>query len=355
VHGVDQAKSEAFAGRLMEMINAAGTAMMISIGHRTGLFDVMSRMESAESAAIAERSGLSERYVREWLGAMTTAAIVEHDPAAGTYRLPAEHAAWLTRAAAPNNVGVYMQYIGVLGAAEDEVVQAFRHGKGVPYSSYTRFHEVMAEDSGQAVAGTLEEHLLPLVPGLRERLEQGIQVLDVGCGAGRTMVKMATLFPRSRFTGVDIAEEALERGRQEAAAAGLTNVRLVTGDAAELTEVERYDLITAFDAIHDQPRPAKVLENIRRALKPDGVYLMQDIKAHSAHHQNIGHPLGPFIYTVSCMHCMSVSLAAGGPGLGAAWGRELAEQMLHEAGFTTIQVNELAHDPTNYWYVVRKD
>jgi len=129
------------------------------------------------------------------------------------------------------------------------------------------------------------------------------------------------------------------------------NVTFRVHDVAAVEENGRFDLITAFDAIHDQADPAGVLAAIRRALKPDGVFLMQDIKGHSAHHENIDIPLAPLLYTISCMHCMTVSLAAGGAGLGAMWGRELAERMLDDAGFGTLEVLELDHDIMNYWYV----
>jgi SAM-dependent methyltransferase len=134
---------------------------------------------------------------------------------------------------------------------------------------------------------------------------------------------------------------------------GVTNVRFEVRDATDL-ERESYDLVTAFDAIHDQARPAEVLAAIQQALRPGGLFLMQDIKASSHVHQNMEHPLGTYIYTVSCLHCMSVSLANGGPGLGAAWGRELAVKMLGDAGFAQVRVEELPHDPTNYYYLAPK-
>jgi hypothetical protein len=142
----DPAKIDAFGGRLLGILNNAGLALMISLGHRTGLFDTMAGMPPADSATIAGMAKLNERYVREWLGAMTVGRIVNHDPAAGTYQLPAEHAALLTRAASPNNVAAFMQYPAVLGQVENQIVECFRRGGGVPYSDFKRFHEVMAED-----------------------------------------------------------------------------------------------------------------------------------------------------------------------------------------------------------------
>jgi 2-polyprenyl-3-methyl-5-hydroxy-6-metoxy-1,4-benzoquinol methylase len=350
---MDTQRAEKFVERLVGVINDAALALMTSIGHRTRLFDVMDQHPGLTSAQLAERAGLSERYVREWLGAMVTGGIVEHDPAAGTYTLPPEHAAALTRQATPNNMAATMQWISVLGAVEDRVVEAFRDGRGVPYSAYGRFHEVMAEESAQTTVAGLDKHIIPLVPGLRERLNAGIDVLDVGCGRGRAMMELARLFPKSRFTGYDFSEEAISAANAEARLLQLGNVRFVRQDAAEISDKQAFDLITAFDAIHDQARPAQVLERIRAALRPDGWFLMQDIAACSHVHHNIDNPLGPFIYTISCMHCMSVSLASGGAGLGAAWGKELAVQMLRDAGFGDVRVERLEHDPLNYYYVIR--
>jgi 2-polyprenyl-3-methyl-5-hydroxy-6-metoxy-1,4-benzoquinol methylase len=349
---LDQAKVDAISQKYVDSINGAALCLMTSIGHRTGLFDTMSRMEQpATSRQIADEAELNERYVREWLGAMVTSGVVEYDADAKTYWLPPEHAAALTRAATPNNLAATTQWVAVLGYVEDEVVGAFTHGKGVPYSSYRRFHEVMAEESGQTVVAGLQDHILPLVPGLTDRLDDGIEVLDIACGAGRAMIQLAELYPNSTFRGYDISEEAIGLAQREAKRRGLTNVTFEQRDLATMRDAQTFDLITAFDAIHDQAKPAQVLANIKRALKPDGVYLMQDILAETHVHGNIGKQFGTFIYTVSCMHCMSVSLANGGPGLGAAWGKQKALEMLREAGFRFVRVETLPHDPINYYYI----
>ncbi|MDQ4107112.1 MAG: methyltransferase domain-containing protein, partial [Actinomycetota bacterium] len=326
---------------------------MTSIGHRTGLFDALDGLPPSTSDRIAEAAGLDERYVREWLGAMVVGGIVEHDSEAGTYELPPEHAAFLTRAA-PDNIAVFAQYIPLLGAVEDGIVECFRNGGGVPYSAFSRFQEVMAEDSGQTVLPALLDHILPLVEGLTDRLEEGIDVLDVGCGSGRAINLLARTFPNSRFVGYDLSEEAVARGRAEAEEHGTTNARFEVRDVSTLDEEERYDLITTFDAVHDQAKPAEVLAGICRALKEDGVYLMQDIAGSSYHHNNLGHPIGPFLYTISTMHCMTVSLAQDGAGLGAMWGEEKAREMLQEAGFTKVRVERLPHDFQNSYYVATK-
>lgn len=350
---VDHARTEVFASRMIEAMNHASLALMVSVGHRTGLFDAMADGVAGSSAEIARRAGLQERYVREWLGAMTTGRVVEHDPARGTYRLPREHAASLTRAAAPNNLAALFQYVALLGSVEDRVVQCFRHGGGVPYAAFPRFQEVMAEDSGQTVLPVLVETILPIVPGLIARLDAGIDVLDVGCGSGRAMLLLARRFPRSRFTGVDLSAQGIAAARAEAAREGLQNVRFEVRDAARLGERSRYDLVTAFDAVHDQADPAGLLASVHAALRDDGVFLMQDIRASSRVHEHLDHPLGTFLYTVSCMHCMTVSLADGGAGLGTCWGVDTARRMLAAAGFRSVSVNDLPHDLQNTYFVAR--
>jgi len=180
---------------------------MTSIGHRTGLFDTMAGMPPATSAQIAAAAGLDERYVREWLGAMVTGGIVECQPRTGSYHLPTEHAACLTRATTPNNIAAFAQYIPQLGTVEDPIVGCFEQGGGVPYAAFPRFQELMAEDSGQTVLPALLDTILPLVPGLIERMRAGIDVMDVGCGSGRALNLMARTFPKSRFTGYDFLEE----------------------------------------------------------------------------------------------------------------------------------------------------
>ena len=354
VEDFNDAQAEAFAEKLLGTLNTASVALMISIGHRTRLFDVMAKIDPATSTDIARAARLNERYVREWLGTLVTGGIVEYYPSMKTYYLPPEHAASLTRAAAPGNLANTFQFIPLLAAVEDQIVECFQKGGGVPYSAYPRFQEVMAEESNATVVAGLLNNILPLVPELVEQLEQGIEVLDVGCGQGRALILLAETFPQSQFTGYDFSPDGIASARTEATAKGLTNIRFVLQDVAGMAETNRYHLITAFDAIHDQAKPRQVLRGIAQALREDGVFLMQDIRASSHVHNNIGQPLGPFTYTVSCLHCMTVSLALGGEGLGAAWGEEKALELLNEAGFANVTVKQLPHDIINNYYLARR-
>src|SRR5512134_2674769 len=208
-NGINQQKAEAFAARMLGVLNEGAIALMSSIGHRTHLFDTMAQLPPATSGQIAEAVGLNERYVREWLSAMVVGRIVAYEPATQTYHLPAEHAAFLTRAAGADNLALYSQYIGLFGTVEDKIVDCFFQGGGLPYAAFGRFHEIMAEDSGMNIVEPLLEAILPLVPGLTDKLHQCLEVIDVGCGRGRALIRLAQAFPHSRFHGFDFSEEAI--------------------------------------------------------------------------------------------------------------------------------------------------
>lgn len=348
------ATAPSFAQHLLTIADHGALCLAISLGHRSGLFDVMGGLRApATSDEIAAAAGLDPRYVREWLAAVTAGGIVELQEDRVRYLLPDEHAAVLTRRADPGNLAVLMQWIPLLGGVEDRVLECFHEGGGLPYDAYPRFHEVMAELSGQTVVSALFDAILPLSPELPGRLRDGIDVLDVGCGQGRAVLAMASEFPSSRFHGLDISSDAIARARREAEEMGLRNVRFSVADAALMEEVAAYELITAFDAIHDQARPRTVLANIRRALRPDGLFLMQDIATHTEVADNLQHPLGAFLYTLSFTHCMSVSLAQGGAGLGTCWGRRQARELLEDAGFREPELHSLPHDILNDFYLVR--
>jgi SAM-dependent methyltransferase len=350
---INPQKAEAFAGTMLGILNGGLLSYMVSIGHRTGLFDKMSTMPPATSEQIADAAGLNERYVREALGSLVIGGVVEYDPAGKTYRLPPEHAGFLTRAAGPNNMATMTQFAALFGQVEDQVVECFRNGGGVPYSSFEKFQELMAEESGQVVDATLLQSTLPLT-GMIDRLRDGIDVADIGCGKGHAINVMAREFPKSRFTGYDFSDEGVDAGNAEGKAWGLSNAKFVKKDVAKIDESNAYDFITAFDAIHDQAAPTKVLANIARALRPGGVFLMVDIAGSSNLEENAQHPLGPALYAISTMHCMTVSLALNGEGLGTMWGEQLATKMLAEAGFTNVEIKRVEGDILNAYYIARK-
>lgn len=351
---IDATKAEAFGGQMVGFINGAGTMLAMAVGHRTGLFEAMADGVGRDSAGVAAGAGLDERYVREWLNVMTTAGVVEYDPDGARYRLPPEHAASLTKAAGPGNLAIFGDAVGLLAGVTDELVRAFERGGGVPYSSFPEFQRLMAEGSALRFDLNLVEEQIPLVPGIVPRLESGIDVIDLACGAGHAVNLMAQAWPRSRFVGVDVSSEAVHAGRAEAEALGLSNVRLDVDDVPRMARDLTFDLVTTFDAVHDQADPEGFLEAAFALLRPGGQYLCVDFAASSDVAKNRDHPMAPFMYTVSLFHCMTVSLAQGGAGLGTVWGEELAVEMLRDAGFVDIEITHVEGDAFNNYYVCTK-
>jgi 2-polyprenyl-3-methyl-5-hydroxy-6-metoxy-1,4-benzoquinol methylase len=341
-----------FEDEMLDVMNKAAISLLLSVGHRTKLFDTMANLAPSTSQEIATAANLNERYIREWLGGLVTSKIIDYQPGSQKYSLSKEKAEFLTRNGS-YNFASSMQWIPALAYVEDHIVDCFEKGGGVPYELFRRFHTVMAEESSQTVLGALVENILPIIPQISEKLHSGINVLDIGCGSGRAINLMAKTYPNSQFTGYDFSAEAIDNATNEAKNLGITNSSFEKQDVSKFSKDDFFDVITAFDAIHDQAEPDKVLVNIRKSLKSNGVFLMQDIRASSKLENNMNHSWAPYLYTVSCLHCMTVSLAQEGKGLGAMWGKELAINMLKESGFSSVEVKELPHDPINYYYLAK--
>jgi len=337
----------------------------MAIGYRTGLFDVMDAFDSPQSLDdISDRAGLNPRYVKEWLGVMSTAEIVElsiSQNGENRYYLPKNCADLLTRRAGNSNLGVYTQEIPLLTiCAMEAVINGFTTGDGVSYDHYPKFQAFMSQLANAKHRQVLVNKFLPSVDSGRTilQLESGIQVCDLGCAEGVAVILMAKAFPKSRFIGLDISSEAIDEARRQARRQKVENIDFKVLDAAALVSKREvkglFDYVTAFDAIHDQTRPQDVLRGIHHILAPDGRFSMVDIAANSNLADNLAHPMGPFLYTVSLMHCMPVGLVDGGTGLGMMWGREKAVEMLKNAGFQRVQILEIPDDPFNLHYFCRK-
>lgn len=340
------------AERMIQVLNDGAIVVLGSIGHQLGLFDTLAALPWATSQQIADAAGLNERYVREWLGGVVTAGFVGYDPSEQAYSLSQDHASFLT-GTGPDNIARTMGLVTLMGQVTPLVTEKFRTGGGLSYEDYPGFHDAQAADSAAVNDASLVDVIVPLT-GLVDALHEGIDVADIGCGEGHAINLLAREFPASRFTGLDFAEEAIAAARAEAREWGLANTAFEVRDAAALGEHTAYDLITAFDAIHDQAHPATVLANIHAGLRPGGTFLMVDIKASSRLENNVGLPWASLLYAVSTVHCMSVSLGQGGDGLGTVWGTQLAESMLRDAGFAAIEVRELDDDPFNAYFVSRR-
>ena len=256
---LDGGRVEEFAGRMVGLLNDSMLSLMTSVGHRTGLFDTMATLPPATSTAIAEAAGLNERYVREWLNAMTVGRVVDYDASKGTYVLPAEHAASLTRAAGPGNLANMAQFIALMGGVEDEIVDCFRAGGGVPYSHFPKFQQLMAEMSGEVHDVALIEGELALVDGLIDRMRDGIDVCDIGCGQGHAINLMARAFPNSRFTGLDFSEDAIASATARGGGARVDQ-RHLRGQGRR--DPRRLEPLRPDDRVRRDPRPG---ETRRRA------------------------------------------------------------------------------------------
>jgi SAM-dependent methyltransferase len=350
---IDDQTVQAFAGHLFELFTGGMLTYLIDIGHRTGLFDAAAT-GGGTSLALAARAGLHERYVREWLGAMVTSGIVEYDATTATYHLPPEHAACLA-GAGPLNLAPLSQLNTHLAKHVDDVATAFRHGGGVPYAAFRpEFTGVMDALGRGFYDGLLVDAVVPLVPGLAERLAAGVRVADVACGSGHALVVLGQAFPASTFVGYDLDDEAIARARREAAGRALANVSFEVRDVATLPADPPFDAVFVFDAIHDQVDPAGVLRAIHAALVPGGVFVMKEPRVSSMLENNVGNPFAPLIYSISTLHCLTVSLAHDGAGLGTAFGEQVACQLLATAGFGEVAVHEAPGDPMDAVFVATK-
>ncbi len=346
----DRMEEQDFAAHLTATMTGGALTMIIGLGHRTGLFEAAAR-GPATSAGLAERAGVQERYVREWLGAMVTGRIFTFD--AGEYAFPPEHAKFLLGDTASNLMPSLLTLTAFTGILPD-LERSFAEGGGVPRSAYGPYLETLGAKTGDSWKHIYREHLVDgffgAVPGLTDKLRDGARVLDLGCGTGNAIAVAARAFPASRFTGLDINPGVVAQANETNA--GLPNAEFAVGDAAELTADPPYDVITAFDAIHDQDRPDVVLRRIRGALAPDGLFFMVDTFFSSDVAKNVGNPLAALCYSISLMYCTTTSLAEGGAALGAMWGTETARDMLADAGFRHVDVLGSPR-PQNCIYVCR--
>jgi ubiquinone/menaquinone biosynthesis C-methylase UbiE len=358
-------KRENFSEKMTRILNDGAINLAMAIGYRTGLFDVMDTFENPQSIeSLAQKAGLNPRYLREWLGVMVTGQIVELSrgkDGENQYYLPKYCGDLIARRSGNSNLGVYTQEIPLLTiCAMEAVIRGFTTGEGVAYDHYPQFQAFMSQLANAKHRQVLVDKFLPSVDNGRivRNLKSGIQVCDLGCAEGVALMIMAREFPQSRFVGVDFSQEAIDEARRQVKRQQIENLEFMKLDAASLSDSMSlrgfFDYVTAFDAIHDQTQPMEVLRGIYHILAPGGLFSMVDIAAGSNLADNLSHPMGPFLYAVSLMHCMPVGLVDGGAGLGMMWGREKAVEMLKQAGFQKVQVCKMPDDPFNHHFSCRK-
>jgi len=358
-------KRENFIKKMTELLNYGALNISMAIGYRTGLFDVLDGLDSPKTvSAVAEKAGLNTRYVKEWLGIMVCGDIVElsvNKAGEDLFFLPKEHGALMATRSGHDNIGLYTQEIPLLTTcAMDPVVQGFKSGEGIGYDQYPKFQAFMSQLANAKHQQVLIDQFLPSIEDgqLIQQLRAGIRVCDIGCAEGIALMLMAKAFPASEFVGMDISEEVIIKAETSARHQDLRNVTFLQTDATTLkedrTREKFFDYVTAFDTIHDLTRPLEALEGIYSILKPGGLFSMVDIAASSSLLENKTHPMGPFLYTVSLMHCMPVGLVEGGRGLGMMWGHQRAVEMLEDAGFKEAEVLEIPTDSFNSHFLCRR-
>ncbi|WP_018694279.1 methyltransferase domain-containing protein [Algicola sagamiensis] len=343
-----------FSSTMLQMMNQGMLCLAVNLGHRTGLFEAMSGMKPATCDAISQNAGLNTRYVREWLGAMVTGGIVHYQSEQGLYSLPDEHASVLTPQAGANNMARMTQALQSLAMVSKDVEACFHKGGGVSYDAYPEFMDLWSQVNAQRLDSTLIQKVIPQIPELAAALDRGIDVLDIGCGDGHALCLLAKSFPSSRFKGIDLVASNIQKATKKVGTLQLTNLSFEQCDLTSTQPRGNYHLITAFDVLHDLADPDDVMAALNSILDRDGALLIVDIAASSALEENLQHPAGPWLYTSSCMHCVPVSMAQNGVGLGAMWGREQAVELLEKNGFSDIQVMSVEEDPFNHYFVAKK-
>ncbi len=335
-----------FAQRVMGDSASALTFLLASLGDRHELFRALA-VEPATAAQLARRTGLDARYLHEWLAAMAAGRYLHYDSGTGAFSVPPAHVPVLAVDGTPASVGGVFQWLLGVAPALDAVSDAFRTGRGVPPEAYGSDLLPAMERIGSPMYNThLVNDWLALVPRAHAQLAAGADLADIGCGSGRALVTLAQAFPSSRFTGYDAYQPQLERARANAEAAGVSDrvsfEQVCVGSPTRAGRspngmpAERFDLVLAFDVLHDAADPAAVLSAARAALRPNGILLCLELAGADTLADNLN-PIGQIYFGVSLLYCLSVSLSSGGPGLGSLGltGRRLAE-LASEAGFADV-------------------
>ncbi|EKF04538.1 putative SAM dependent methyltransferase [Tolypothrix sp. PCC 7601] len=350
---MDMAKASAFMNRVMADLSGTLVSILCSLGDRLGLFKALAAYGPVTCAEFAGRAGINERYAREWLSALACAGYLEYDPSTQRFALPLEHALVLAQERGMMFMGGAYQQIPGLMAVLDQVAQAFRHGGGIPQSSYNRdLRQGMERMSATWFENLLVQQWLPTVPDVLSKLDRGIQVADIGCGGGWALIKLAQAFPNSRYVGYDGFALAIDVATANANSAGMSDHVRFEQRNVMAGLPDQYDLITTFDSVHDFANPLQGLQAIRQSLRPDGTYLLLEMNCADKLEENFG-PAGTILYSTSVLYNTPVSLADGGAGLGTMGLPESKiRQLCTEAGFSSIRRLPI-ENPFNILYEVK--
>lgn len=343
---IDQTKLQSFVSRALDDLSAAYGGVMVSIGHKLGLYKAMSISGPVSSHELASRSGCAERYVREWLNAQAAGGYVAYHAASETYELLPEQAVVLADEDSPVFLPNAWQVPASMWFDEEKTLQAFRTGAGVAWGDHDgRLHCGVAAFYRNAYSGSLVSEWLPALDGVVTGLEAGMSVADVGCGYGHSTILMAQAFPRSRFYGFDAHPASIEEARRLADEAGVADrVRFDVSGALEYA-AGPYELICFFDALHDMGDPIAAASRAESALAPGGTLMLIEPFANDRVEHNLT-PVARIYYAASATMCCAHAISEGGRlVLGAQAGEARLREVLRKAGFT--QVRRAAETPFN--------
>lgn len=331
-------KVKEFAMNIAGKRAAASAILLTYLGDELGIWPALAGAGPVNSVELAERTGLAERYLREWLAAQAVAGHVTYDPATGRFELPAEHAAVLADESSPAFQGGGQEAAVAFYMAVDKIANAFRTGEGVAWHDHdSRMFTGTARFFGPLYRASVVDQWLPALDGVVDRLRSGAHVLDVGCGHGRSTILMAEAFPNSHFMGVDYHEESVLAAREAAAKAGVDDrVEFLVAEA-DAYPAGSWDLICFFDALHDMGDPVGAAARARSSLAEGGAVMVVEPFATDWLETSIGNPVALSYYTASTIVCVPNSMAQNGAALGAQAGPRRITEVLEAAGFGTVR------------------
>ncbi|MEX0698658.1 MAG: class I SAM-dependent methyltransferase [Acidimicrobiia bacterium] len=347
---MERPKIEAFLDRFLDLASGATTIGLLAVADRSGLSEYLGTGQGGTSVEIAVAAGLDQRYVQEILSGLAAAGVVDYDPESERFELPPEHALFLSDEESPYFMGGWFDMIPAVMGQLDGIANATIHGGGVGFEQFgPGLIRGIGRGNGPSQRILLTSRWLPAVPGLAERLESGIRIADVGCGSGSAVILIAQAFPNCQVVGFDVSDASIEIASERSKA--IPNATFLAAGVEEIPVDSGFDLVTTFDVIHDLANPMAGLRRIRESLADDGLYLMMEPHASSNLEENLN-SRGALLYGISTLHCMTQSLAKGGEGLGAAWGRQRAERYAADAGFSRFEVLEDISNRLSAFYLL---
>jgi SAM-dependent methyltransferase len=351
---IDQPKLNETAERVLGYLTGMGVGAMIYIGDKLGLYRAMDGAGPLTAKELAAKTNLNERWVHEWLHGQVAARLVDYRQ--GEFELTAENGMVLSQDDSPAFLSGGFQLMLPLLSQTDRMTTSFKTGRGTPYNDLGLEHAIGENRfSFPWMKANLVSNVLPKLEGVTQKLTAGAVVADVGCGSGRTLLEIAGAFPESRFEGYDNAALAIRLAEENQKKAGVTNALFYHKPATELPAEPRYDFVLTWDCLHDMGDPASAIRAIRRAIKPDGCWLIVDVAGADTPEGNYDHPMGALLYSFSILDCMAPGSSGDKPAQLGTLGfpEPVARRMVSEAGFTRFTRHTFADNPLNSFYEVR--